>query len=129
MSSVLRIWNAHVLYKQQQQLLNIQLLKLKTKAFQNARNNTNPNLQWTRRIIALTATFSIVLLPKLLPFISPETPLAYLYPEVTKKWFLFSSPETLKAISFPGLVITPLDTHILAAIIGLYFGGALIKVH
>ena len=26
-----------------------------------------------------------------------------------------------------GLVITPLDTHLMSAIIGLYFGGSLVK--
>jgi len=29
--------------------------------------------------------------------------------------------------SILGLVITPLDTHLMSAIVGLYFGGSLVK--
>jgi hypothetical protein len=28
---------------------------------------------------------------------------------------------------FAGIVITPLDTHLMSAIVGLYFGGSLVK--
>jgi hypothetical protein len=28
---------------------------------------------------------------------------------------------------FFGVVITPLDTHLMSAIVGLYFGGSLVK--
>jgi hypothetical protein len=29
--------------------------------------------------------------------------------------------------TFNGLIITPLDTHLMSAIVGLYFGGSLVK--
>jgi len=29
--------------------------------------------------------------------------------------------------AFAGVVITPLDTHLMASIVGLYFGGSLVK--
>ena len=29
--------------------------------------------------------------------------------------------------AFAGVIITPLDTHLMSAIVGLYFGGSLVK--
>ena len=33
----------------------------------------------------------------------------------------------MRWVEFYGLVITPLDTNLVAAIIGMYFGGSLVK--
>ena len=35
--------------------------------------------------------------------------------------------EMLVDRKFAGVVITPMDTHLMASIIGLYFGGSLVK--
>ena len=41
----------------------------------------------------------------------------------------FHDPGALQSVDkqFFGVVITPLDTHLMSAIIGLYFGGSLVK--
>ena len=45
-----------------------------------------------------------------------------------KPGFLFiPEKEAMKWVEFTGLVITPLDTNLVAAIIGMYFGGSLVK--
>ena len=83
---------------------------------------------WTRRIIALTSVFAIVLLPKLVTVYYHDV-------EVTvgfTNWrpsFLFSLPEreVFEWVTFQGLVITQLDTNLVSAIIGMYFGGSLAK--
>ena len=83
---------------------------------------------WTRRIIALTSVFAIVLLPKLVAVYYPDV-------EVTvgfTNWrpgFLFFLPESevFEWVTFQGLVITQLDTNLVSAIIGMYFGGSLAK--
>ena len=83
---------------------------------------------WTRRIIALTAIFSIVLLPKLVPLFYPEVLVTVGYTN-WKPGFLFftDGKEIFEWISFNGLVITQLDTNLVSAIIGMYFGGSLVK--
>jgi hypothetical protein len=35
--------------------------------------------------------------------------------------------EVLMDRAFAGVVITPLDTHLMSAIVGLYFGGSLVN--
>ncbi|MEM9227285.1 MAG: hypothetical protein AAGA45_04900, partial [Verrucomicrobiota bacterium] len=40
-------------------------------------------------------------------------------------WFFSSDTEETQWLELKGLVLTPLDTHLLSAIIGLYFGGSL----
>ena len=42
-------------------------------------------------------------------------------------WFLIDKQEVYMDRLFNGVVITPLDTHLMSAIIGLYFGGSLVK--
>ena len=41
--------------------------------------------------------------------------------------FLIEQKEMLVDRQFAGVVITPMDTHLMAAIVGLYFGGSLVK--
>ena len=84
---------------------------------------------WTRRIIALVAVFAIVLLPKLMPVLSPDTSVIVGYLEFKPAFFFIPEKEVMKwiTLSSNSLVITPLDTNLVSAIIGLYFGGSLVK--
>ena len=41
--------------------------------------------------------------------------------------FLIERKEVVMDKEYFGVVITPLDTHLMSAIIGLYFGGSLVK--
>ena len=41
--------------------------------------------------------------------------------------FLIDQKEVLMDKAFAGVIITPLDTHLMSAIVGLYFGGSLVK--
>ena len=84
---------------------------------------------WTRRIIALSAVFSIIVLPKVVAVWYPEVSVVVGYTEVTggfKEWFL-GTQESIQWRSAYGFVITPLDTHIVSAIVGLYFGAGFTK--
>ena len=42
-------------------------------------------------------------------------------------FFLIEQKEMLVDRQYAGVVITPMDTHLMASIIGLYFGGSLVK--
>jgi len=80
-----------------------------------------PEFQWTRRTIALTVTFSVMVLPKLA--VLAGFPVVYGSQESSSYlWGLFSSSSGVAWYTIAGMPITPLDTHSFAAIVGLYFG-------
>lgn len=81
---------------------------------------------WTRRVIAILAVVSIVVLPKLAILYDPNIYVAYATEVYERLNF-----ETLPAVSwdwgYAMLMITPLDTHLMSAIIGLFFGSEITK--
>ena len=84
---------------------------------------------WTRRLIALSAVFAIIVLPKLVAVFYPEINVIVGYTEVEGgiiNWLLGAN-ETVRWQAASGFVITPLDTHIVSAIVGLYFGAGFTK--
>lgn len=87
----------------------------------------NPGFSWTRRLLAFIAILSIVALPKVAAVWMPELQVAYGYTEFKSGFLFFSEGHSFTEWkSFTGLVITPLDTHLMSAIAGLYFGGSLV---
>ena len=83
---------------------------------------------WTRRIIALTSVFAIVLLPKLVAVYYPDVAVTVGYTNWNPGFMFFrEGREVFEWITFQGLVITQLDTNLVSAIIGMYFGGSLAK--
>ena len=97
------------------------------KHISDARNYDNKGFQFTRRIIALTAVFFIIAWPKLVPVFF-DTSVYLTWTEFSRGFlFLVEQKEMTMDKEFFGVVITPLDTHLMSAIIGLYFGGSLVK--
>lgn len=97
--------------------------------FDKARNVQDPFTKHTRRWIALMCVMAIIVLPKLAPFIDPSLNIFVGYTEaVTSGFWIFSSSTDMTLWKpLDGLVITPLDTHVVSSIIGLYFGGSLVR--
>lgn len=129
LGGVMSIWSQSIKAKQAEQKMLIQRAEVQTAAFKEAREYENVGFQWTRRIIALTAVFAIVVLPKVLPLIDPEANVIVGYLEFKPGFLFFEDKEILKweYLSARGIVLTPLDTNLVSAIIGLYFGGSLVK--
>jgi hypothetical protein len=90
---------------------------------------TDIHFAWTRRIIALSAVFSIIVLPKLVAVWYPEVSVVVGYTEMQGGFWdwIFGTQEAIQWKSAYGFVITPLDTHIVSAIVGLYFGAGFTK--
>jgi len=128
LSGLLSLWSQRMKAKQEEQKMLIARTEVQNSAISDARNSDNKGFQFTRRIIALTAIFSIVLLPKLVPLFYPEILVTVGYTN-WKPGFLFftDGQEIFEWVSFNGLVITQLDTNLVSAIIGMYFGGSLVK--
>ena len=81
----------------------------------------NPQYQWTRRTIALTVTFAVMVLPKLAALAG--YPVSYGAVESTSYLWGLLGHSVTAWYTVGGMPITPLDTHAFSAIIGLYFGG------
>jgi len=128
LSGLLSLWSQRMKAKQEEQKMLIARAEIQVSAFADARTYENKGFQFTRRIIALTSIFAIVLLPKLVPIFYPEILVTVGYTN-WKPGFLFftDGKEIFEWVSFNGLVITQLDTNLVSAIIGMYFGGSLVK--
>ena len=128
LSSVLSLWSQKIKAKQDEQKMLITRGEFQLKAVDAARNVQDKGFQWTRRIIALTSVFAIVVLPKIVAVFYPDVDVTVGY-TLFQPGFLFFTDgrEVFEWITFKGLVITQLDTNLVSAIIGMYFGGSLVK--
>lgn len=112
--------------KQQEHLAMMQALSAKKDILKEAREYENVGYQWTRRTIAILSVLSIIVWPKFAPFLlDPSIPIVVGWTEIQPGFFFSEGKEVLTWKSHEGLVLTPLDTHLVMAIIGLYFGGGL----
>ena len=127
LSGTLKLWSQSIKAKQQEQQLLIARAGVQIKSFRAAREYKSEGFAWTRRIIALTTVFAVVLLPKIVAIYYPEILVTVGYTEFRPKFLFLSEKESLSWISLKGLVITPLDTNLVGAIVGMYFGGSLVK--
>ena len=129
LGGVMSIWSQSIKAKQAEQKLLIQRADVQMKGFKEAREYENVGFQWTRRIIALTAIFAIIVLPKILPLVSPDAHVIVGYTEWKPGFLFFEGKDVMNWVpmAHKGIVITPLDTNLVSAIIGLYFGGSLVK--
>ena len=115
--------------KADEQKMLMQRAGFQSKQFDKARAVEDPFTKNTRRWIALIAVVSILVIPKLAPFIDADMPIYVGYTEaVMNGWWIFaSSTDVTLWKPMTGLIITPLDTHVVSSIIGLYFGGSLVR--
>jgi hypothetical protein len=132
LGGVMSIWGQSIKARREEQKLLLQSANFKMKAADTAREYGSKDLHfaWTRRLIALAAVFSIIVLPKLVAVWYPEVGVYVGYTEIQKGflWGLFGGDvEMVKWQYAQGFVITPLDTHIVSAIVGLYFGAGFTK--
>jgi hypothetical protein len=115
--------------KAEEQKMLMQRAEFQSQQFDKAREVTDSFTKNTRRWIALLCVMAIIVLPKLAPFIDPTLPIYVGYTETIQEgWWIFATDVDMtqwKPMS--GLVITPLDTHVVSSIIGLYFGGSLVR--
>jgi len=126
LGGAMKIWSKTNESRRLERTYVLQALNAKADIIGQARRYENRGFQWTRRTIALMAVFFIIAFPKLVAVFMPETTVFFGYSEMTRGfWFFGTEGDKIVWEQMRGLVITPLDTHLLAAIVGLYFGGSL----
>ncbi len=127
LGGVMSLWGQSIKAKQENQKMLLARGNFQMKAIEKARTYDNKGFQWTRRIIALLALGSIVIWPKFAPVFF-DTSVILTWTEFSRGfWFIIERKEMIIDREFAGIVITPLDTHLMSAIVGLYFGGSLVK--
>ena len=127
LGGVMSIWGQSIKAKQAEQKMLLARGKFQMQEIEKARTYDNKGFQWTRRIIALSAVFAIIVWPKMVPVFF-DTSVWITWTEISRGFlFLIEKKEIVMDKEFFGVVITPLDTHLMSAIIGLYFGGSLVK--
>ena len=113
------IWGQSIKAKQDEQKMLLARGKFQMEEIDKARRYDNKGFQWTRRIIALTAVFFIIAYPKIVPVFF-DTSVFLTWTEFSRGFlFLVEKKEIVMDKEFFGVVITPLDTHLMSAIIGL----------
>jgi len=131
LGAVMSIWGQSNKARQMQQEMLLQRAEFERNAVADARNagKTDKHFAWTRRLIALSAVFSIIVLPKIVAVWYPDVGVYVGYTEATGGFmnWLFGPEEAIQWKMAKGFVITPLDTHIVSAIVGLYFGAGFTK--
>ena len=121
------IWSQSIKAKQDEQKMLLARADNQMSHIAKARAYENKGFTFTRRIIALTAVFMVIAYPKLVPVFF-DVPVILTWTEFSRGFlFLVEQKELLMDKAHAGVVITPLDTHLMSAIVGLYFGGSLVK--
>jgi len=122
------LWSQNMKAKQDAFQRAIDGLAAQSKATDEARRYENKGFQLTRRIIALSAIGAVIVWPKVVPVFWPDMPVIVGWTEWKPGFlFLIEGEEQTVWQTMKGLVITPLDTHLVSAITGLYFGASMVK--
>lgn len=132
LGGVMSIWGQSIKARQEEQKMLMERANANAGFVQQAREagKNDKHFAWTRRLIALSAVFAIIVLPKLVAVFYPEVGVYVGYTEIQVGFldFIFGpGEEVVKWKYAQGFVITPLDTHIVSAIVGLYFGAGFTK--
>jgi hypothetical protein len=126
LAAVLKVWGMKQQAQREQHNMMMQALGAKIDERREIRGIEDKGFQWTRRTIALATVLSVIVLPKVAAILYPYLPVTVGWTEWSPGFWPFKSgSEQLVWHVAKGLVITPLDTHLVSAIAGLYFGGSL----
>lgn len=110
--------------KADEHMLLMEKLTAQREAYQEAREFNTREAKWSRRIVTFAATFAILIWPAFAPLVGLEIVTGWT--EIQGGFWPFSSPKpkmVWHTVS-GGIVLTPLHTHTLSAIVGFYFGSS-----
>ena len=127
LGGVMTLWSQSMKAKQEAFQRAIDGLAAQSEAYDKARRYENRGFQITRRIIALSAVGAIIVWPKVVPVFWPDLSVVVGWTEWNPGFLFFEGSEATEWKSLKGLVLTPLDTHLVSAIVGLYFGASMVR--
>lgn len=117
-------------YNQEKALLSMRLEDAHMKFVEKARSYKDSKFDFTKRTLALTAFACVFIFPFVLALLGK--PVTFGYTEMKEGFsflsiFTFGGKEFTRWHEFSGLAITPLHTHAILAILGMYFGYSVCK--
>lgn len=128
LSGVLTLWSKAIEGKKAHLNRLVDALDASDKSAAAARSILSGGFAWTRRVIALSAVAAIIVWPKITAVFFPEVLTTVGYTEWNPGFLFFTDGANEVAWkTLKGLVITPLDTHLMASIVGLYFGNSIVN--
>ena len=128
-SFLARAIQQHIFNNQEIRKKELELLERKNELVAQAQNQIRERydtglLGVTASILAVLAFTSIIVLPKVVSVWFPEVAVNFAYLDISKGFLFFTNDVTqMHFKEMTGLVITPMDTNLVAAIAGLYFGS------
>ena len=130
LSGFMSLWSKSIEAKRQFNSDMLASATQHTKAVDAARDYGvgNRGFSFTRRSIALMTVFAVILLPKLVAVFAPNISVTTGWTQWNPGFWFFGGKSEVLWQTAQGLVITPLDTHLVTAIAGLYFGASAAKV-
>lgn len=126
---LMTIWGKSIEAKNEHMRRLVTLRDQERKAVHEARKfGVGTGFQYTRRALALSAMFAIIVWPKIVPVFWPEIAVTVGWTAIEPGfWFFTDAKDVVEWKSHKGLVLTPLDTHLMSAVVGLYFGASMVK--
>lgn len=117
--------------KNRAEIMQLALAKaeVQEKIYAGARSVKNRGFQWTRRTIALGVIGSVVFATMIAPYIWPDVQITVGLTEYKPGfWFLTEGRDAITWYTLPkGVVITPVFSHMIYAITGLFMGNQVSK--
>lgn len=127
LSGVMTLWGMKLKAEAQRQDYMLKAMRQTKSMVDDARKFNTKEASFTRRVIAISAVMAIIVLPKIAALFS-NVPVLVGYTEFDPGfWFFTEGREIIKWQPAAGFVITPLDTHLVSAICGLYFGSSIVR--
>ena len=128
LSACLSLWSMHLKAKQQAYEQLIGKAKAQDDSYDRASKRDNKSIRWTRRFIAVSVVSAGFIWPLLAPLFGLQVTLGWT--EMHGGFWFFTDPKehmVWHTVSTTSLVITPLVTHTVSAVIGFYFGGSVVE--
>jgi len=128
LAGVMSIWSRSIESREKQHTMAIEGLTLRGRLVKEAREYENKGFQWTRRILALMAVSAIIVWPMVVPVFWPDVSVTVGFTEWRPGFLFIEGREVVKWRAIEGLAVTPLHTHFMMAIVGLFFGQHTTKI-
>ena len=128
MGAVFKAWGMKRQQERERELALIDASKVEANIIDSARRYSNEGFQMTRRAIALIVTFFVIAWPKIVAVFWPEVNVMIGYHEIQQGFLFFTDDKQVTEwVATKGLALTPLDTHSMMAVLGLYLGSSIVS--
>ena len=124
LGAVMKLLGAQSEARRTERLATLQVLGKQAEVVDQARRYENPRFTLTRQLIALGTIAAVIVWPKIVPVFWPDIPVTVGWTEFHPGFLFVEGKHVTVWKTVQGLALTPLDTHLVSAIAGLYFGSA-----